>query len=42
MEPEAEKLILESLNVNYVDTDEYPSSTEIHNRHGARAACVTA
>ncbi|KAL4421163.1 hypothetical protein ABPG77_000798, partial [Micractinium sp. CCAP 211/92] len=32
MEPEAEKLIAESLNVNYVDTDEYPSSTEIHNR----------
>ncbi|EFN55834.1 hypothetical protein CHLNCDRAFT_35292 [Chlorella variabilis] len=35
MEPEAEKLIHDSLNVNYVDTDEYPSSTEIHNR------CVT-
>lgn len=32
MEPEAEKLILESLNVNYVDTEEYPSSTEIQNR----------
>ncbi|KAL4856151.1 Glutamate decarboxylase 1 [Chlorella vulgaris] len=35
MEPEAEKLIHESLAVNYVDTVEYPSSTEIHNR------CVT-
>ncbi|PRW57374.1 Glutamate decarboxylase [Chlorella sorokiniana] len=32
MEPQAEELIKESVNVNYVDTEEYPSSTEIHNR----------
>lgn len=32
MEPEAEKLMLESMNVNYVDAEEYPSSTEIQNR----------
>lgn len=32
MEPEAIKLIEESLDVNYVDTEEYPSSTEIQNR----------
>ena len=32
MEPEAEKLIQESINVNYVDAEQYPSSTEIQNR----------
>ncbi|KAK9828574.1 hypothetical protein WJX72_000821 [[Myrmecia] bisecta] len=32
MEPEAGKLIEEALNVNFVDMEEYPSSTEIHNR----------
>lgn len=32
MEPEAEKLMMESLDVNYVDTEEYPSTTEIQNR----------
>ncbi|KAL3161777.1 hypothetical protein ABBQ38_008871 [Trebouxia sp. C0009 RCD-2024] len=32
MEPEAEKLIQESANVNYVDAEQYPSSTEIQNR----------
>lgn len=32
MEPEAEKLIAESLNVNFVDMEIYPSSTEIANR----------
>jgi glutamate decarboxylase len=32
MEPEAIKLITDSLNVNYVDMEEYPSSTEIQNR----------
>jgi glutamate decarboxylase len=32
MEPEAEALMLESLNVNFVDSDEYPSSTLIANR----------
>lgn len=32
MEPDAERLISESLNVNFVDTEEYPSSTEIHDR----------
>ena len=33
MEPEAEKLITESINVNYVDAEQYPSSTEIQNRY---------
>ena len=32
MEPEVEKLIAESINVNYVDAEQYPSSTEIQNR----------
>lgn len=32
MEPQAEKLITDSLNVNFVDMDEYPSCTDIHNR----------
>ena len=32
MEPEVEKLIVESINVNYVDSEQYPSSTEIQNR----------
>ncbi|WP_422928039.1 glutamate decarboxylase [Singulisphaera sp. PoT] len=32
MEPEAEKLILESLNKNYVDQDEYPRTTAIQER----------
>ncbi|KAK2075986.1 hypothetical protein QBZ16_001322 [Prototheca wickerhamii] len=32
MEPEARKLINESLDVNYVDADEYPSCTEVQNR----------
>lgn len=32
MEPEAEQLMQESLNVNFVDLEEYPSSSEIHNR----------
>ncbi|GAB4819502.1 hypothetical protein N2152v2_006548 [Parachlorella kessleri] len=32
MEPEAEKLIMDSLNVNFVDAEEYPSSQEIMNR----------
>lgn len=36
MEPEVEKLIVESINVNYVDAEQYPSSTEIQNR------CVSA
>ncbi len=36
MEPEVEKLIVESMNVNYVDAEQYPSSTEIQNR------CVSA
>lgn len=31
-----EKLIVESMNVNYVDAEQYPSSTEIQNR------CVSA
>ncbi|WVZ16038.1 hypothetical protein V8G54_013604 [Vigna mungo] len=32
MEPECEKLILASLNKNYVDMDEYPVTTELQNR----------
>ncbi|KAL6785348.1 hypothetical protein ACKKBG_A03470 [Auxenochlorella protothecoides x Auxenochlorella symbiontica] len=32
MEPEARDLMQDALDVNYVDTDEYPSSTEIQNR----------
>lgn len=32
MEPEAEKLINETLNVNSIDQDEYPQTTEIQNR----------
>ncbi|MCA9711496.1 MAG: glutamate decarboxylase [Myxococcales bacterium] len=32
MEPEAEQLITESLNVNSIDQDEYPQTTEIQNR----------
>eukprot|EP00270_Netrium_digitus_P000312 TRINITY_DN102_c0_g1_i5.p1 TRINITY_DN102_c0_g1~~TRINITY_DN102_c0_g1_i5.p1 ORF type:complete len:474 (-),score=80.13 TRINITY_DN102_c0_g1_i5:135-1556(-) len=32
MEPECDKLILESLNKNFIDMDEYPITTEIHDR----------
>jgi glutamate decarboxylase len=32
MEPEAETLMAESLNVNSIDQDEYPQTTEIQNR----------
>ncbi|KAG7979706.1 hypothetical protein I3843_05G144800 [Carya illinoinensis] len=32
MEPECDKLIMESINKNYVDMDEYPVTTELHNR----------
>jgi glutamate decarboxylase len=32
MEPEANALIAESLNKNYIDQDEYPQTTEIQNR----------
>ena len=32
MEPEAEKLLLESVNKNYVDQDEYPQTKIIHDR----------
>ena len=32
MEPEAEKLMMESLDVNFVDTEEYPSCQTIANR----------
>jgi glutamate decarboxylase len=40
MEPEAEKLIQDSLNVNFVDMEEYPSSTEIQNRCVAMLASL--
>jgi glutamate/tyrosine decarboxylase-like PLP-dependent enzyme len=32
MEPEVDQLILESLNINYIDESEYPSTTNIQNR----------
>jgi glutamate decarboxylase len=32
MEDEAQKLIMESLNKNYIDTDEYPQTQVIHDR----------
>ena len=32
MEPQAQELIMDSLNINFVDTDEYPSCQEISNR----------
>jgi glutamate/tyrosine decarboxylase-like PLP-dependent enzyme len=32
MEPEAQALMTESLNVNSIDQDEYPQTTEIQNR----------
>jgi len=32
MEPEADKLMAESLGRNYIDADEYPQTTELHNR----------
>ncbi len=32
MEPEAEQLIIESLNKNYIDEDEYPQTKQIHER----------
>ena len=32
MEPEAEKLIQEAINVNFVDVEQYPSCNDIHNR----------
>ncbi|XP_010527839.1 PREDICTED: glutamate decarboxylase 4 [Tarenaya hassleriana] len=32
MEPECDKLIMDSVNKNYVDMDEYPVTTELQNR----------
>lgn len=32
MEPEADKLVVETMSKNYIDADEYPQSTEIQNR----------
>ena len=32
MEPQADKLMAESFGRNYIDADEYPQTTEIHNR----------
>jgi len=32
MEPEADRLMAESLGRNYIDADEYPQTTELHNR----------
>ncbi len=39
MEKEARDLIIDSLDVNQVDAEEYPSSTEIHNRCGTKRCC---
>ena len=33
MEPECEALMAESLNINYIDENEYPSTTCIQNQH---------
>ncbi len=30
--PECDQLILESLNINYIDESEYPSTTDIQNK----------
>jgi len=32
MPPEADKLIMENMNKNIVDLDEYPAASIIHNR----------
>ena len=32
MEPQADKLMVESFGRNFIDADEYPQTTEIHNR----------
>uniref|UniRef100_A0A803Q3E6 Glutamate decarboxylase n=1 Tax=Cannabis sativa TaxID=3483 RepID=A0A803Q3E6_CANSA len=32
MEPECDKLVMDSMNKNYVDMDEYPVTTELQNR----------
>jgi hypothetical protein len=34
MEPEVNELIMDSLNINYIDESEYPSTTDIQNRCG--------
>lgn len=44
MEPECDKLIMDSLNKNYIDMDEYPITTELQvsyhaNSFGALAPC---
>jgi glutamate decarboxylase len=33
MEPECDKLIMASINKNYVDMDEYPVTTELQASH---------
>ena len=33
MEEECNKLIMESINKNYVDMDEYPATTDLHVLH---------
>ena len=35
-----QELMAESLNVNYIDEAEYPSTTEIHNQCAALLTCV--
>ncbi len=37
MEPEVNELIMDSLNINYIDESEYPSTTDIQNRY--RTCC---
>jgi glutamate decarboxylase len=36
MEPECDRLILEGMNKNYADMDEYPVTTELQARHLSR------
>ena len=37
MEPECDKLIMDSINKNYVDMDEYPVTTELQVHHHTSA-----
>jgi len=39
MEPECDKLIMASLNKNYVDMDEYPVTTELQVCHFSQYIC---
>jgi glutamate decarboxylase len=39
MEPECNKLIMESLNKNYIDMDEYPITTELQVGSSTNSSC---